>query len=364
MKLIDPNMKNCLIISFTLLVSVYGKTQADMALWKDSVIGAIYNPATKNVAFGKKDKQEVYHIFISDSLGNNVKPLTYPGWQEDRHQWAEEWHPSGEYLFCYVEKNEYVKEKKHKRKSVDATPGYGAYVDLWMIRKDGSKAWKILDLPNSYNSGIIHSAISPDGTKFAWSERTLAPKFGNMNLLAGGYVMRIADIVLDSVPHLANIKTFKPGNVDACNELDGISPDNKLISFYSTFETTNIVTTPIYTLNIETGEIKRLTTESFAQAATFTANGKQLVYMTGAGCERFPMEIQGADWWIMDVDGANKQRLTYMNLKDHPQSVNHYRLAGSLSFIDETHFLGGVMTHPFGLTGYTAIVDISKYLKF
>lgn len=337
--------------------------QAEMKTWKDSVIGAIYNQKTKTVAYGRKDKNEVYHIFLSDSSGKNERKLTFPGWQEDRHQWAEEWHPNGDYLICYVEKNEYIKEKKHKRKSVDATPGYGAYVDLWMIRKDGSQAWKLLDLPNSFNSGIIHSAISPDGTKFAWSERVKAPKFGNFNLMAGAYVMKYADLIIDGTPRLENIKEFKPGNVDACNELDGISPDNKLISFYSTFESKNILATPIYTINVETGEIKKLTTESYSQAATFTPNGKQLVYMTGDQCTRFPGDVLGADWWIMDIDGSNKQRLTYMNLKDHPQSVNHYRLAGCLSFIDETHFLGGIMVRPLGLTGYTAIVDISGYIK-
>lgn len=355
-------MNNKLLLLFFFFLAQKVGAQAEMRIWKDSVIGAIYNKSVHEVAFGKKDNKEVYHIFLADSSGNNVRRLTYPEWQEDRHQWAEEWHPSGDYLFCYVEKNEYVKEKKHKRKSVDATPGYGAYVDLWAIRRDGSKAWKLTDLPNAFSSGIIHAAISPDGTKLAWSERVLAPKFGNFNLMAGAYVIRYADLIIDSVPHLENIRTFRPGDVDACNELDGISPDNNLISFYSTYESKNILATPIYTLNVTTGEIRKLTTDSYAQSATFTPNGKQLVYMTGAECDRFPGDVLGADWWIMDIDGSNKQRLTFMNLKDHPQSVNHYRLAGSLSFIDDTRFLGGIMIRPLGLTGYTAVVDISNYV--
>lgn len=105
-----------------------------------------------------------------------------------------------------------------------------------------------------------------------------------------------------------------------------------------------------------TGEIKRLTTESFAQAPTYTPDGKKLIYMTGAGCDIFPFEIQGADWWIMNTDGSEKQRLTYMNKKKHPQSVNHYRLAGTLSFTSNNSFLGGVMTKPLGLAGYTVKV--------
>lgn len=340
---------------------------ATITLWKDSAIGAIYNKATQSVAYGKKDKKGAYKIFLSDTLGNNEQPLTHAGWKSTCHQWAEEWHPSGDYLFCYIEKSGYVKEKGHKRKPVDATPGYGAYTDLWLVSRDGSKAWKLLDLPNSYNSGIIHSAISGDGTLFAWSERIKAPKFMDMNMAAGSYVIRIADFVFDSlpdgqagVPRLTNIRTFQPGGVDACNELDGISKDKTTISFYSTFETKNLFATPIYTINILTGDIKRLTTESFAQAATYSPSGNSLVYMTGHQCDIFPLEVQGADWWIMNTDGTDKQRLTYMNVKNHPQSVNHYRLAGCISFMSENTFLGGVMTHPLGLTGYTVKVTFGE----
>ncbi len=327
-----------------------------ISLWKDSVIGAIYNKATSSVAYGKKDAKGYYKIFVSDSLGNNEKPLTFAGWPTDRHQWAEEWHPSGKYLFCYIEKAEYVKEKGHNRKPVDAIPGYGAYTDLWLVTRDGKQAWQLTNLPNSYSSGIIHSAISEDGTMFAWSERIRAPKFTNMNLAAGAYVFRVADFTFDSVPHFKNIRTFQPKGLEAANELEGISNDKTTLSFYSTFETKNLFNTPIYTLNMITGEIKKLTTESFAQAPTYTPDGKHFVYMTGAGCDIFPLEIQGADWWIMDIDGNNKKRLTYMNKKKHPHSVNHYRLAGSISFMSNNTFLGGVMTKPLGLTGYTAKV--------
>jgi Tol biopolymer transport system component len=330
-----------------------------ITVWKDSAMGTIYNKATASVAYGKKDKKGYYKIFISDTLGNNEHELTFPGWKADRHQWAEEWHPSGKYLFCYVEKADYVKEKDHKRAPVDATPGYGAYTDLWLITRDGKQAWQLTNLPNNYNSGIIHSAISPDGTLFAWSERIKAPKFLNMNQAAGSYVFRVADFVFDSVPRFVNIRTFQPGGVLACNELEGISSDNTTLSFYSTYETKNLFATPIYTLNMITGEIHRLTTESFAQAPTFTPDGKHLVYMTGQGCDRFPFEVQGADWYIMNTDGTNKHRLTRMNVKNDPQSVNHYRLAGCVSFISNTSFYGGVMSKPLGLTGYTVKVTFT-----
>jgi len=357
------------IIFFLIFISIQ-KSFAQLStieIWKDSVIGAIYNKKSASVAYGKKDSKGYYKIFISDSLGNNEKQLTFPGWRSDRHQWAEEWYPSGEYLFCIVEKDDYVKEKKgHKRAPVDAIPGYGAYSDLWIISRDGTRAWKLTNLPNTYKSGIIHCAISDDGTKFGWSERIGAPKFTDMNLAAGSYVFRIADFILpkslggnsvtDSVPNFANIKTYQPGNVDGCNELESFSKDNKSIAFYSTFETKHLFRTPIYTMNLETGEINRLTTESFAQAPVFTPDGKRIVYMTGHECAIFPFEVQGADWWIMNADGTEKKRITFMNVKDHVQSVNHYRLAGSISMISNNSFFGGVMIKPLGLTGYTVKV--------
>jgi len=343
-----------LILIFS-VVQCYAQ-EVKITIWKDSAMGAIYNQQTQTVAFNRKDAKGNYKIFLSDTLGNNEIPLTNSNWNTDRQQWAEEWDPSGKYLFCYVEKDEYLKERKHKRKPVDAMPGYGAYTDLWLVSRDGKNAWKLIDLPNNYNHGIIHSAISPDGSLFAWSERIKAPKLGNFNLMAGSYVMRVAEFSFDTLPHFSNIRTYQPGGIDACNELDGISPNNKTLSFYSTFETKNLFTTPIYTLDLESGKTTRLTTESFAQAATFTPDGKKLIYMTGQDCAIFPFEIQGADWWIMNVDGTEKQRLTYMNVKDHPHSVNHYRLAGCLSFLSNNSFLGGVMTKPLGLTGYTAKV--------
>jgi hypothetical protein len=354
------NKKNQLLLTLlACCLSAQAQLVSTITVWKDSAMGAIYNRATYSVAYNKPDKKGNYKIYISDTLGNHEKQLSYPGWSPDRQQWAEEWHPSGKFLFCYIEKTEYVKEKGHKRKPVDAVPGYGAYTDLWLVLRDGSKAWKLTDLPNDYNSGLIHAAISDDGTMFAWTQRIAAPKM-NMNLAAGSYVFKVADFSFDSVPHLTSIRTYQPGGVAFSGELDGISKDKTTLAFYSTFESKNLFATPIYTYNMITGKITKLTTESFAQAPAYTPDGTRIVYMTGAGCAIFPFEVQGADWYIMDTDGSNKQRISFMNVKNHPQSVNHYRLAGTLSFMSGNSFLGGVMVKPLGLVGYTVKVVFTE----
>jgi Tol biopolymer transport system component len=108
-----------------------------------------------------------------------------------------------------------------------------------------------------------------------------------------------------------------PGGVEQEGEIESIAGDNRTIASYSTYVTKNLFASRIYTMDIETGAIRELTTESFAQAPTFTPDGKSIVYMTGAQADIFPFQLQGADWWIMNVDGSDKRRLTYMNVRGH-----------------------------------------------
>lgn len=330
---------------------------AMMTTWKENVMGVIFNEATQTVAYNRPDGNGVYHIYLSAPDGSNETPLTWSEWPVDRQQWAEEWEPSGQFLICYVEKTEYVNEPDHNRIPDDAIPGYGGYTDIWIIRRDGSEAWQLTDLANDYDKGVIHGAISADGTKFAWTERIQAPVFLDPNLGAGAYVFKVADITYAPNPQLTNIQTYQPGGELAGGEVESIAPDNSDILVYSSFESQNMLATPIYRIDLSSGTTTKLTEESFAQSPTYTPDGQKIVYMTGAYCDIFPGQLQGADWWIMDRDGSNKKRLTYMNKKDHPQSVNAYRLAGSLSFINNHSFFGGIMTQSFGLNGYTALVE-------
>ncbi|HTF02530.1 MAG TPA: T9SS type A sorting domain-containing protein [Bacteroidia bacterium] len=340
--------------------NVNAQVAATITMWKDSAIGAIWNGATNTVAYGKVGANGYYKIYLSDSLGNNETPLTYAGWPADRHQWAEEWDPTGQYLFCYVEKTAYVWETDHLRIPEDAIPGYGAYTDVWLLKRDGSQAWQLTNVPNDYDNGVCHGAISEDGTLFSWTERILAPDIWNPNLAAGAYVFKTATVTYGPNPSLTNIQTYQPGSVLAGGEVESISPDNSTIAVYSTFESQNIIATPLYTIDLATGATTRLTTFSFSQCPTYTPDGNHFVYMTGHECDIFPWQLQGADWWIMDTDSTNKIRLTYMNVTGHPQCVDMYRLAGSLSFMSNTSFLGGIMTQSLGLTGYTAKVSFAN----
>jgi hypothetical protein len=317
----------------------------------DGRIGAKWNEASRTIAYGRTEASGHFHTFIADADGSHERRVASAAWRDDRHQFPAAWHPGGEYLAMLVEKNE------HEGRSVDATPGYGAYTDYWLVARDGGRAWKLYELPDGYDHAITHAAFSPDGSKFVWTERVRAPRLFDLNLFAGAYVFKVADFVALPEPHLEHVISLRPGNVEQGGEVESIAADDKTIAFYSSYVTKNLFASRVYTMNVESGAIRELTSESFAQAPTFSPDGKSIVYMTGAGADIFPFQLQGADWWIMNVDGSDKRRLTFMNLRGNPQSVNRFRLAGSLSFVSDTSFFGDVMTQSLGLVGKIVHVD-------
>jgi Tol biopolymer transport system component len=314
-------------------------------------IGYQWNAATRTFAYGRPQGDGHYAMYLADADGRNERPLTHPSWPANRHQFPAAWHPTGRYLVALVEK------AKHKGSSADAIPGYGAYTDYWAITPDGRRVWKLVDMPDDYDYAITHAAFSPDGTKFVWTQRHQAPRLLDMNLLAGAYLFNVSEFIVEPEPHLGITRSFQPGGVLQGGEVESIAADNATIAFYSTLATKNLLASRIYTLNIDSGELRELTTESWAQAPTFTPDGRSIVYTTGAQADIFPFRLQGADWWIMNVDGSNKRRLTFMNKRNDPQSVNDFRLAGSLTFLSNQRFIGGVMTQSFGLVGKSVRVD-------
>jgi len=314
-------------------------------------IGAQWNVATQTLAYGRPRSDGRYAAYLNDATGARERRIAYSAWRDDRHQSPAAWHPSGRYLMMTVE------ESEHGGSSADAIPGYGAYSNYWLVTADGQRAWKMTDLPKDRDHAITHAAFSPDGSLFIWTERIGAPRM-SWNLLAGSYRFNVSTFVDGDPPRLAATRSFVPGNHPQGGEVESIAADDRTIAFHSTLRSHSLIASRIYTMNIETGAMRELTHESFAQAPRFTPSGERIVYMSGAGAGVFPFSLQGADWWIMDLDGGRKQRLTFMNERNHPQSDNRFRLAGSLSFSTDNSFYGDVLTKSFGLAGYIVQVQI------
>ncbi|MDB5284482.1 MAG: hypothetical protein JWO06_3557 [Bacteroidota bacterium] len=286
------------------------------------------------IAYSSKGPDGYYDIHIAnpDGLEDSCLTCNHPA-LPNKHICCPHWHPSGKWLMMVVER------ASHPGSSFEALPGLGAYSDVWVISADGKKAYKILDIPDGKEHGVIDPRFSPDGKKIVWTERTTAPDFWKPRQMAGFWTIKTADFAFgkDDVPVLSNIKIVQPGET-AFYECYGFSPDGQRLIFCSAMNTVSFWNENIYTMDTSGKNVVQLTEKNYNEHGFYSPGGKQIVWMTNAKSRK-----GGTDWWIMNFDGSDKKQLTYFNERHNPQSAKKAVWAGLGSFSPGgDRFIGGV----------------------
>ncbi len=273
-----------------------------------------WNKKNNLIAFDRLGSDGYFDLWIMDAQGKNQVCLTCNQPQlPNRHTGQPDWHPSGKLLIIQAQKN--LGTRKYDSKCV---PGAGLLNDLWVITADGKKAWKLHSVRSDLSkdsAGVLHPHFSHDGLKLLWSERLR----GNGRPF-GEWILRIADFTFDERqgPSLGKIRDYNPGGRSSFFESHGFSPDDKYILFTGNQDGP----LEIYEMELETGAVKRLTNNSkgiWDEHAHYSPDGTKIVWMSSRGlrCEVKPFYLQ-TEFWIMDRDGSNKQRLTYFHNSGHP----------------------------------------------
>ncbi len=303
------------------------------------------------IAYSKKGADTYYDIYYSNPDGSGTVCLTCNHDSlPNKHICMPDWHPSGKWLIMAVEK------AVHPGSSTDALPGFGAYCDIWIMNKQGTKAYKIVDIPNDYDHGVIAPRFSHNGKKIIWTDRKVQPNFLNLHQQAGYWVIKTADFgfrASDSMPEISNIRTIEPV-ANNFYETYGFSPDDSRIIFCSNMNYPTFLDEHIYTIDTLGNNILKLTSADYNEHGFYKPDGSKIVWMSST-----KSTYGGTDWWMMDVDGSNKRRLTYMNEPDNEQSAGSARWAGLGSFApDGTRFIGGVQTSLVTQEGKIVMVQI------
>ncbi|BBZ46514.1 PD40 domain-containing protein [Mycobacterium parmense] len=273
-------------------------------MFEHDAFGADWSKANGLIAFNAKANDGRFHIFTARPDGADRRQLgigsaSFP----QRTTGSPVWSPSGRYVAFVAEK------ASHPGNSVGATPGWGSYSDLWVTAADGSRAWQLTDVPADKDHGTIIPEFSPDGRRLEWTERTAAGKVLNPDRFAGFWVVKVADFTVgpDGTPSLSNIRTVSPAG-DAFNESGGFSTDSKSLVFTSDFETHNFWKSQIYRFDFGSAATTRLTGgDSYNEHPRYTPDG-HVLWMTNAD-----NPSRGTDWWTMNPDGSNPQRLSDLN---------------------------------------------------
>ena len=299
------------------------------------------------IAYDKRGSDGYYDVWTMSLDGENQTCLTcdYPI-LPTRNVGLPAWHPSGSYLVVQVEKQVH---QEGIASGLAASPGAGYYNDLWIIEVGTDKAWLVHEVPEGKDHGILHPHFSSDGTKLSWSQAFRDIEVNDPAKIAGSWELKVADVMIDDagIVSLANIQTFQPG-AEVIYENHGFSPDGEKLIFTSNMVADVPVTSAdIYTLEIATGTLTALTNSGYNEHAQYSPDGSKIVWMSTNG--NIPpedvSEIGYTDWWIMNADGSEKQRLTYFNQEGHPHFVVWGTVAADYAWMpDNSGFIGYYFT--------------------
>jgi len=225
--------------------------------------------------------------------------------------------PNKRYILFMAEK------AVHSGTSANSIPGIGVYNDLWVMKMDGSKAWRLTTLPSTgNNSAMIEPYFSPDGKEIEWDQMTDSVNIGVLKQSFGYWVIKIAPFIDDTIngPHLDsnNIRTITPGGTQAFNESYGWSPDASRLIFASCYNQIWPLDDQIYTMDTLGNNIEQMSSTAhsypYCEHAFYSTDGKKILWMTDLDNDAVHNTGGGGDdWFIMNSDTTDQVRLTYFN---------------------------------------------------
>jgi Tol biopolymer transport system component len=236
-----------------------------------------WSHATGLIAFDTLGADGYYDIGIVRADGSQRRNLTarHPD-LPSRHVGQPAWHPSGDYLVVQAEKQ--VHPRAGLKRAVE--PGAGVYNDLWLLVLESGRAYPLRVVADEPGNGVLHAHFSRDGSQLAWSEMYAPGKiFGKRNLL-GRWRLMVADFSFETDgPLLSNIRAYEPGG-PGFYENHGFSPDGGSLLFSSNFEGKGRLDSHIYTMDLRTERLVRLTQgRGWNEHAHYSPDGEHIAWM-------------------------------------------------------------------------------------
>jgi uncharacterized protein (TIGR03437 family) len=237
-----------------------------------------------------------------------------------------------------------------------ASPGSGLFNDVWVMDVKGTVFYQLTNVP-TVSSGVLHPHFNHAGTQVTWAQY-----LNSSPAPLGTWEVQIADLVYNNgVPSLQNIKTYQPGAMPRFYETHGFSLDDKSVYLCANPDPAQKwYGADIYVFTPSTGAFVNLTNSpnDWDEHANLSPDGAHIVWISSTGIQLVAND-EKSDFWIMDVDGSNKRRLTWFNNPGFPESQSSSVAAATSTWSpDSTRFLGYVVTDNFGNSGPDLSIDI------
>lgn len=295
---------------------------AGVTVLVDRVGGRVdWSHATGLIAAGIMGRDGYADIELLRPDGTRLACLTCGHPQvPQRHNDLPAWHPSGAYILFQSLDPALDLPVGERLEAYLTQGGAGLNHNLWLITRDGRRAWRLTRVRAGEAS--LHPHISPDGRTVFWAARV---QEGRRKVWA----LRLADLVLDGRgARLVNVRTLRPrGGPETFYESHGFTPDGGTVIFSASIGRAHPFDLDIWTLDLRTGRLRNLTDTpgEWDEHAQLSPDGRTIVWMTNRG---YPVPVRdfsryGAtlrtDYWLMDADGSRQRRLTFFNERGAPE---------------------------------------------
>lgn len=272
--------------------------------------------SSKNViAFDRKGKDGYFDIYLLRPGSGDERCLTCDRPELPNRQIGQPaWHPDGVWLAFQAQRG--GPRGLPALTDFFANPGAGIANDVWVT--NGEKFWHLTNVPRGYG-GVLHPQFSHDGRQLLWAER-VAARGGKW----GRWVLKIADFSVENgTPRLNRIRTLAPGRQQRFYESHGFSKDNRRILFSGNLDGQDETGLDIYWHDLNAERLTNLTNSPnvWDEHAHVSPSDRHIVWMSTRDILEGPIDpvkMRG-DYWMMDADGKNQQRITYFNQPGHEQ---------------------------------------------
>lgn len=237
------------------------------------------------------------------------------------------WHPGGRHIIFHAENG-------HSDRRMASIPGLGFNYDLWLMTADGDRYWRLTDYPKNW--GVYRGRFSPDGKTLHWNEEFSMERYPGVGVPwswknpigeeEGSFRIKLADFEFDASgnPVLSNVRKvdYEPGL--RLLESEGFTHDGKRLIFTSSRPGESAGHSwfgDVYTSDLDGGSLTRLTKTPFNhdENAEHSPDGKKIVW---SGCSWLGWTyINKQELYLMDSDGSNKKRITFLNDPKHEHYI-------------------------------------------
>lgn len=275
--------------------------------------------ANNLIAYDQQDKDGWFQVWTMKPDGNGKHCVTCGEGFPRLHNGNPAWHPSGKYIvFQSLDENIKVPWLWGKLYRVYTGPGAGVNNNIWIASANGKRAWQMTVLGKG--KGVLHPHFSHDGKTLIWAEMTdTKPKpFGSWVIRKGSFMER------GGGPALTDVETLTPGNL-GFYETHGFTPDDKSILFTGREKDAKGNELDIYRYDFDGGKLTRLTDpklEAWDEHAQVSPDGTKILWMSSMDITpNTKGPFVKTDYWMMNIDGSDKKRITRFNDKSAPEYI-------------------------------------------